>query len=191
MKEFEAKKVTEMIFQLFKENGADEYIGEPVSKYEHMVQSAMIAENLGYTDELVIAALLHDIGHICTEKTIENNMNGFGIKDHDILGAKLLQDYGFSSLVIAAVENHVLAKRYLCTKFNDYFGKLSPASIETLKLQGGTLNDDEIALFESHEFFDEIIKIRKIDEMAKDEFMQINPVEYYRSLLLNHLIKLN
>lgn len=189
MKELEAEKVIEMIFQLFKENGADEYIGEPVSKYEHMVQSAMMAEDLGYADELIIAALMHDIGHLCAELTEENNMNGFGIKDHDILGAKLLRELGFSNLVIAAVENHVLAKRYLCTKFSDYFEKLSLASIETLKLQGGTMNEDEVALFEAHQYFEEIIKIRKIDELAKDEFMQITSVEKYKPLFLNHLTK--
>ncbi len=189
MTEFEAEKVVEAIFQLFNKNGADEYIGEPVTKYQHMVQSAMIAQDLGYSDEIVIAALLHDIGHVCVDLTDDNDMNGFGIKDHDVIGGELLRDYGFSDVVISAVENHVLAKRYLCTKYKGYFDKLSQASIETLKLQGGALNEEDIVLFEAHPFFDEIVKVRKIDEMAKDEFMQIIPVEKYKSLLLNHLIK--
>ena len=35
----------EKIFSLYENYGAAEYIGEPVSQVEHMVQAAMIAEN--------------------------------------------------------------------------------------------------------------------------------------------------
>ncbi len=184
-----AAKVVELIIQLFNKKGDDMYIGEPVTKYQHMVQSAMIAQDLGYADELVIAALLHDIGHVCVEMTLENDMNGFGIKDHDLLGAALLRENGFSELVISAVENHVAAKRYLCTKFQNYYDQLSHASIETLKLQGGLMSDQEVSDFENRPYFEENVQIRKIDELAKDEHMQIVAVEYYESMLLNHLLR--
>jgi putative nucleotidyltransferase with HDIG domain len=183
-----AEKVVEIIFQLFNKKGDDMYIGEPVTKYQHMVQSAMIAQNLGYTDEMVIAALLHDIGHVCVEMTPDNDMNGFGIKNHDLIGAQLLRENGFSDLVVSAVENHVAAKRYLCTKFQNYYDQLSLASLETLKLQGGMMNETEILEFENHPYFDENIKIRKIDELAKDEHMEIVAVESFKEIMLNHLI---
>ena len=183
-----AEKVVDIIFQLFNKKGDDMYIVEPVTKYQHMVQSAMIAQKLGYADELVIAALLHDIGHVCVEMTPENDMNGFGIKDHDLLGAALLRENGFSELVISAVENHVAAKRYLCTKFQNYYDQLSQASIETLKLQGGLMSDQEVSDFENHPYFEENVQIRKIDELAKDEHMQIVAVESFKEILFNHLI---
>jgi putative nucleotidyltransferase with HDIG domain len=188
MKKEEAAEVVTLIFHLFNKKGDDMYIGEPVTKYQHMVQSAMIAQQLGYSDEMVIAALLHDIGHVCVEMTPENDMNGFGIKNHDLVGAELLRENGFSALVVSAVENHVAAKRYLCTKFQNYFDQLSLASLETLKLQGGIMNETEILEFESHPYFDENIKIRKIDELAKEEHMEIVAVESFKEILLNHLI---
>lgn len=186
-----AEGITQLIFDLFNKNGSDEYIGEPVTKYEHMVQSAMIAEELGLSDEIIVGALLHDIGHVCVELTNENNMNGFGIKDHDLLGAELLRNYGFSDRVIAVVENHVLAKRYLCAKYSVYLDKLSDASKETLKLQGGPMNEDEMNTFEMHPFFNEIIEVRKIDELAKDEFVQCIPVEKYKNLIIANLTRNN
>jgi putative nucleotidyltransferase with HDIG domain len=175
------------IFELFNTQGGDMYIGEPVTKYQHMVQSACIAQNLGYSDELVIAALLHDIGHVCVELTPENDMDGFGVKDHDKVGAAFLRAFGFSDLVISAVENHVDAKRYLCTTDKDYYNQLSEASLETLKFQGGLMTEAEILDFENHPFFIENIQIRKIDEMAKDPHMKISPVESFEEILHNHL----
>lgn len=186
-----AEGITQLIFDLFNKNGSDEYIGEPVTKYEHMVQSAMIAQELGLSDEIIVGALLHDIGHVCVELTNENDMNGFGIKDHDLLGAELLRNYGFSDRVIAVVENHVLAKRYLCAKFSVYLDKLSDASKETLKMQGGPMDESEMNAFEMHPFFNEIIEVRKIDELAKDEFVQCIPVEKYKNLIIANLTRNN
>ena len=146
------------IMHLFNQQGGAMYIGEPVTKYEHMVQSGCIAQELGYSEEMVIAALLHDIGHICEELTPENDMGGYGIKDHDHVGAALLRRLGFSELVVSAAENHVNAKRYLCTTNEDYRGRLSKASVETLKFQGGLMNEAEVAAFEKHPFLRKIFK---------------------------------
>jgi len=175
------------IMHLFNQQGGAMYIGEPVTKYEHMVQSGCIAQELGYSEEMVIAALLHDIGHICEELTPENDMGGYGIKDHDHVGAALLRRLGFSELVVSAAENHVNAKRYLCTTNEDYRGRLSKASVETLKFQGGLMNEAEVAAFEKHPFFKENIQIRAIDEMAKDPTKAKVPIEHFEGILRNHL----
>lgn len=182
-------QIIEAIFELFNKQGGDVYIGEPVTKYEHMVQSACIAQNLGYSDEMVIAALLHDIGHVSVALTTENDMDGFGVKDHDKVGGALLRDYGFSELVVSGVENHVVAKRYLCTTDKDYYNQLSKASIETLKFQGGPMSPEACEAFENHPYFMENIQIRKIDEMAKDPHMKIVTVESFKEMLINHLTR--
>ena len=44
---------------------------------------------------------------------------------------------------------------------------LSEASKISLKLQGGIMNDKEAKDFESNEFFESSIKLRKFDEGAK------------------------
>ncbi len=47
---------------LFDSFGEADYIGEPVSIIEHSLQCAALAATYG-DDELVVSALLHDLGH--------------------------------------------------------------------------------------------------------------------------------
>ena len=57
--------IVPFIADIFRRRGAEEYLGEPVSMAEHMLQGAWLAEQEGAPDELVAAALLHDIGRCC------------------------------------------------------------------------------------------------------------------------------
>lgn len=66
---------------------------------------------------------------------------------HEDAGADLLQDF-FPSLVTDCVRYHVAAKRYLCATNPAYLNQLSEASIHSLNLQGGAMNEDEVAEFE-------------------------------------------
>ena len=59
--------IVPFLAQIFERRGAEEYLGEPVTIAEHMLQSASFAESEGASDELVAAALLHDIGHFTSE----------------------------------------------------------------------------------------------------------------------------
>lgn len=178
------------IIDLLIKHGGSEYIGEPVTKFEHSIQSAMIAEETGLDDELIIAALLHDIGHICVENSENNDMNGYGVIDHELIGAKFLKEKGFSNRIVETVANHVPAKRYLCYKHADYYDALSDASKNTLKFQGGPMTDMEAAEFESNLYFEDIIKIRKIDEMAKIENTPMPlSLHHYRNKILKLLTK--
>jgi len=56
--------VIEEIFQIFDQRGGEAYFGEPVTQTEHALQSARQAEQEGAAPPLVVAALLHDIGHL-------------------------------------------------------------------------------------------------------------------------------
>ncbi len=180
--------IADQIIGLLESHGGSEYIGEPVTKLEHMVQSAMIAEEQQLDDEVIIAAFLHDIGHVCVETSAENDMDGFGVIDHETTGAAYLQSFGFSQRIIDAVANHVPAKRYLCFKYKAYHDALSEASKRTLEFQGGPMSADEAATFEQLEWFEDIIAVRKIDEMAKMEHMPLpENLNRYRTLIINHL----
>jgi putative nucleotidyltransferase with HDIG domain len=181
-------QIAEEIIDLLVTYGGSEYIGEPVTKLEHMVQSAIIAEEQELGEEMIIAALLHDIGHICVETSAENDMNGMGVIDHEEIGADFLQIKGFSERIIESVANHVPAKRYLCYKYEDYYNKLSDASKKTLEFQGGPMLADEAIAFEELIYFNDIIALRKIDEMAKFENQQL-PASFdkYKELIAQHL----
>jgi predicted HD phosphohydrolase len=130
---------------IFERRGAEEYLGEPVTIAEHMLQGAALAESEGASDELVAAALLHDIGHFTSEfgayapDDVED-------KHHDDAGAEVLGPF-FPPLVTECVRLHVAAKRYLCATDPTYFSKLSTASVHTLSLQGGPMSAAEVAEF--------------------------------------------
>ena len=52
---------------IFERRGAEEYLGEPVTIGEHMLQAAHFASRDGHDEIVVAAALLHDIGHFTGE----------------------------------------------------------------------------------------------------------------------------
>ncbi len=180
--------IAEEIIELLTSKGGSEYIGEPVTKLEHMVQSAEIAHEKSYTEELILAALLHDIGHICEPLTVDNDMDGLGLLDHEYIGAQFLKDRGFSEKIIQVVANHVPAKRYLCYKYPSYLSQLSEASLQTLQLQGGVMTYHEAIRFEQNPFIEDIIAIRKIDEQAKiaNKPLPAN-LDMYKGMIIRHL----
>lgn len=163
-----ADKIIDDIFGLYMNYGMADYIGEPVSQIEHMSQAAQLAIEEGYDDEVVLAAFFHDIGHICAMANAENNMNGFGVKSHEKIGADFLRKNGFPEKVARLVENHVQAKRFLTFKFPEYYNKLSDASKKTLEFQGGKMTEAEAQRFEQDPLLIESIRMRYWDEMAKE-----------------------
>ena len=189
-----AKKITpvvEEIFELYQKHGSNEYAGEKVSQLEHMVQAAQLAKAGGYDDEIVLAAFLHDIGHICAASYLTAEMNGFGIMNHEKIGANFLRKRGFSERIARLVENHVSAKRYLTFKFPEYYEGLSEASKNTLQFQGGRMNYDEAMLFEQDDLFEEFIAMRRWDELAKEEILPMQSMDYYKNLMITYLQRQN
>jgi 2-amino-1-hydroxyethylphosphonate dioxygenase (glycine-forming) len=162
-----SETVIDEIFDLYERYGQADYIGEPVSQIEHMSQSAQLAIEGGYDDEVVLAAFFHDIGHICVQVTAEQSMAGYGVISHEKTGADFLRAKGFPERVARLVENHVQAKRYLTYKFPPYYENLSEASKKTLEFQGGVMSKTEAEVFELDPLFELSILLRKWDEEAK------------------------
>lgn len=183
-----------MIIGLYKEHGHEDYIGEPVSQLEHMCQSAQLAAAAGADDEVVLAAFFHDIGHlyehIAAATDIELlQMDGFGLVDHELLGARFLQQMGFSERIAKLVASHVQAKRYLTCRQPEYYAALSHASKETLRHQGGPMTEEEAVQFESDPFFAEYIQLRRWDELAKEEHKPVPDLSVYEDMIIQHLTK--
>jgi len=173
--------IVEFIADIFERRGAESYLGEPVTMSEHMLQGATFAEREGAPDELVAAALLHDIGHYTSEfgpyspDDTQDNL-------HDEAGAKVLQAF-FPPVVTECVRLHVAAKRYLCATDPNYYGKLSEASKHTLSLQGGPMSAVEVAEFRRNPFHAEAVRVRLWDEAGKVPAMQTPPFRYFMPLL--------
>lgn len=137
-----------------------------VNQLMHAVQSGAHAQSQGHPPSLIVAALLHDIGHMVHD--LGEHPAAAGIDDrHEDVGAAWLARY-FGPAVVEPVRLHVAAKRYLCAADADYFSKLSTDSIESLALQGGPMTTAEMAAFEAEPYGQDAIALRRIDELAKD-----------------------
>jgi phosphonate degradation associated HDIG domain protein len=155
----------DVIDDLFRRKGASLYGGEAVTQTEHALQAAMLAEDAGAPPPLVAAALLHDVGHLLHD--LPDDVADMGTDDvHEHLGHQWLSAH-FPPEVTEPVRRHVEAKRYLCAVDSDYLAALSPASVQSLRLQGGPLADDEVRAFEASPFFEQSVELRRWDDQAK------------------------
>ena len=173
--------IVDFLGDIVARRGADSYLGEPVTIGQHMLQAAHLAETEGAGEDLIAAALLHDIGHYTGEfgeDYIEQGVDNH----HDEAGAQVLERF-FPPLVTECVRLHVAAKRYLCATDPSYFGKLSDASVKTLALQGGPMSAEEVTQFRANPYFNEAVRVRLWDEAAKDPDMAVPGFEHYAPLL--------
>lgn len=155
---------------------ADHSYGERVDMLAHALQTAACARRDGAQDELVLAALLHDVGHLL------GDAGEWGLPDHAEVGARALQAW-FRESVVAPVRLHVAAKRYLVATDPSYTDGLSSASVATLAQQGGALVADEIAAFESERYATDAVALRRWDDAGKVTGIDVGELASYRSLL--------
>ena len=165
----ETKNVNEIINEIeaiYSRWGTNKY-DEQVSQIEHAVQCAEYARLDNASDELVVATLLHDIGHLLELERREGNADVAKNDDHESTGAAFLARH-FSSAVTAPIALHVEAKRFLCTTEETYFAKLSPGSVRSLEMQGGKMNAEEVERFAKHPARENAVALRRWDELGKD-----------------------
>lgn len=189
-KQLNPNHIVDEIFDLYRQHGGQDYIGEPVSQLEHMAQTAQLAKKDGYEDEVVLAAFFHDIGHLCAN-TNNPHMNGYGMMNHEEIGAVFLKERGFSDRLVFLVKGHVAAKRYLTYKFPEYLNRLSEASRITLAFQGGIMTKLEAEEFEINQDANLMLKMRTWDDMAKITDIPVTNLEELKELALKHLIHQN
>lgn len=158
--------IVKRIAEMLERNGKALYGGEAVTQTQHALQCAALAEQNGASPELITASLLHDVGHVLDpefEAALEREEDLY----HEDLGEAFLADW-FGDEVTQPVKLHVDAKRYLCAVDKTYMDRLSPASLQTLRLQGGPMSADEILAFETSAHHRAAVRLRIWDDLAKD-----------------------
>ena len=73
-----ATAIATEIMDLYEKFGGENYSGERVTQLEHMVQAAQLADEQGFDSEVILAAFLHDVGHISEAAQGDNEMDGYG-----------------------------------------------------------------------------------------------------------------
>jgi [1-hydroxy-2-(trimethylamino)ethyl]phosphonate dioxygenase len=157
--------ITDEILAVFAKRGAGAYFGESVSMTEHALQAAYFARNAGAPPALVVAALLHDVGHLVVDVP-DDLADWVDDAHHEEIGSQWLARR-FPPEVSEPVRLHVPAKRYLCAVDARYFAKLSAASVVTLKLQGGPMSSDEVAQFQTEPYHRAAVEVRRWDDQGK------------------------
>ena len=165
------------IHHLLEQKASGRYGLTLINQQQHALQGAWLAEREGKGDAMIVAALLHDIGHMVHD--LGDNPADAGIDDrHEELGHAWLQAH-FGPEVTEPVRLHVAAKRYLCAVEADYFGKLSTDSIKSLALQGGPMSAEEVTAFEALPQHADAVQLRRYDEQAKVKGLETPPVAHF------------
>lgn len=169
------------ILALFDRLGGEHY-GEAVTQLDHALQTAHHARSDDQPDALVAAALLHDIGHLLQKHGEDAATRGIDAQ-HERIGAAWLAQ-GFGPEVTEPVRLHVEAKRYLASREPGYADLLSPASQQSLELQGGPMTPAQASAFEALPAFADALRLRRYDEQGKVEGLMMAPLPAYRDLLI-------
>lgn len=162
-----ASRIDDLV-ALYTWHGSRLYGGEPVTQLEHALQCAQLAEQAGAPDELVLAALLHDVGHLVN----------FAYGAHEEIGARYLRGL-VAEAVVEPIRLHVCAKRYLCYSEPGYWDSLSAESKRSLERQGGAFTHAAAGYFFAKPYAHEAIQLRRWDDLAKVPGRVTRDIGYY------------
>ena len=177
MSELGIRDIAGVIVALYRRKGEMSY-GEGVSMNAHGLQAALLAEQEEAGNALIVAALLHDIGHLLHD--LPEDIADRGVDtEHESIASAWLSQY-FPPAVSEPVRLHVAAKRYLCATEPGYAALLSAASQHSLGKQGGPMRADEAAAFAINRFCADAVRLRRWDDGGKDATATVAPLAAYR-----------
>lgn len=175
------------IERLFADKGDRVYTGEPVTQLQHALQSGHLAEQAGATAELVVAAFLHDLGHLINDQGATPTLRKIDDR-HEYVALPFLRTL-FGPAVLQPIRLHVDAKRYLCARGDGtvsgavYWAGLSEDSKRSLELQGGIFSGAEADAFIAQPHAAEAVRVRRWDDLAKLADASTPPLSHYLTLV--------
>jgi [1-hydroxy-2-(trimethylamino)ethyl]phosphonate dioxygenase len=169
------------LFGLLASGGGEAYFGEPVTVLEHSLQAAWFVQQKDSDYALITAALLHDLGHLLHTEGEDAAARGLDTR-HEELAAEALAGR-LPAAVLEPIRLHVAAKRYLCSADPDYLAALSPASVESLALQGGPMTPTEAEAFLALPHARAAVVLRHADDAAKVPKLAVPELGSYRPLV--------
>lgn len=162
---------------------------EEVTQLDHALQTAAHARDDGADHPLVLAALLHDTGHLLQLR--DGGSDDGGSDDghagedltHEAVGARWLAGL-YPPSVTGPIALHVAAKRYRCAVDPAYHDRLSAGSVRSLARQGGPMSADEQARFERRPTHLDAVRLRGWDDAGKvTEGIEVPDLAAYAPLL--------
>lgn len=169
------------VARVIDEQGAQRYGREAVDQRQHALQCATFAEQADAAPALVVAALLHDIGHLVDSDADSADAQSRDAR-HEALGARWMRDL-FGDDVLMPIRLHVAAKRYLTAVEPDYLARLSPQSQRSLELQGGPFTEVEAERFIAAPYARDAVLLRRWDDLAKDPDAVTPDLDHFAPLM--------
>jgi predicted HD phosphohydrolase len=180
-----ARLIANEIIELYQNHADSAQEGGQVSQFEHLMQLAQTAEIMGYEEDVILAALLQDIGQVA----VAANGAAQPEEDYAEAGADYLREKGFAKKLVRLVESTLESKRYLAFKDESYYNEMSAGAKALLEKQGGKMYAEEAEAFEKYPLFDTLISIRKLDQAVKNHQLLPPDVEHFRNSIIRHLVK--
>jgi predicted HD phosphohydrolase len=147
-----------------------------VTALDHALQCAAHARVARASDEVVLASLLHDVGHLISDAEESH------LTHHGLWGARFLRPF-VPAKVMWLVEHHVMAKRYLCTVDSRYAESLSLGSLRSWIRQGAALDSETRRAMERQPWLADALAMRQWDDAANVSGASVPPLCAYRDLL--------
>lgn len=157
------------------------HYGEDVSQLEHALQTAHHAKLDGAPPALIVAALLHDVGHLMQKVGEDAADHGIDTRHEHISAGYLARAFGPE--VTEPIRLHVAAKRYRVAVDPAYLARLSKASLQSLVLQGGPMSESEVEAFLAEPATEAALRLRGYDEAGKAPDAEVAGFESYHDLL--------
>jgi predicted HD phosphohydrolase len=178
-------KFVDDLFAWLSSAGAAHY-DEQVTQLQHALQTAEIARQAQATEQDIVAALLHDIGHLLVREPQDTDAFLGRDLQHEEVGAQWLASF-FPPEVVEPIRLHVLAKRWLCTVDETYWHRLSGASKGSFLVQGGSMCPAEITAFQAHDSWGRAVALRQRDDLGKQPGRHVPDLESFRTVVLQVL----
>ncbi len=167
------------------EKWGQQFYSENISQTAHAVQCAQLAEEAEASSALVLAALLHDVGHLVDLEDSSGKLEFEIDTVHEATAVRVLAPL-FPPAVTAPIALHVDGKRWLCAREDGYFESLSSASVASLALQGGPMSEQEADRFMAMPQFEDAVALRRWDDLGKDTTKEQFPLDDFRRILRHH-----
>ena len=124
-------------------------------------------------DELAVAGLVHDIGHL---------LPGVDDAGHAEAGAAAVRG-ALGERVAGLVGLHVEAKRYLVAGEGRYGAALSDDSVASMARQGGAMSEAERARFSALPLGDDAVALRRADDAGKVLGLDVGDLQAWAATL--------
>jgi predicted HD phosphohydrolase len=158
-----------------------------VTELEHALQSAELADHAGADDELVFAAMLHDVGRYAVpQELVSDTLQEVDIADnalgHGEQGAQLMANM-LPARSLFCIRYHAESKLYLCQTNPNYRAKLAGASVKTLAVQSTDYYQARLDELSAHRWWQDAIRVRVWDDAAKVRGRVTRHLDYWTGRL--------